>query len=221
MFSLSNNQREEWQEGLVLALTIPLIAVLAFLAFGCFRLFTVPSASMLPTYPVGTYILASRLETGFSRYTFDLFALPLAHRWPHYDVRRGDVVVFRHPSHHDVFYVKRIIGLPGDTVAMAQGRLILNGTPVPRERGLSVVVDHAGEKTTATAYTETLPEGASHQIIETSEDTGPLDNTQLFKVPLDHIFVMGDNRDNSNDSRMDIGFVPMDLINGKVVATIP
>lgn len=219
MSSPSKSRREEWQEGIFLVLALPLLAAVAFLVFGCFRLFAVPSGSMLPSYGVGSYVVVSHLATGFNRYTYDLFSLPLASTWPKAKLTRGDVVVFRLPSDHATFYIKRIIGLPGDTVAVREGRLTINGTLVPRVQGGDIGVVNGFARTVKTpAFTEELPDGERHFIIELEGDKGPWDNTKDYLVPAGNVFVMGDNRDNSNDSRQDIGMVPIDLINGKVVA---
>ncbi len=203
----------------MLTLALPVIGALAFLVLGCFRLFTVPSSSMAPTFSAGSYIVVSRLETGFSRYTFDLFPLPIQGRWPMAEFKRGDIIVFRRPSDHETFYIKRIVGLPGDTIAMQAGRLVINGVQVPREKLPATPTFAHDRDVMAATYAETLPEGARHTIIETSEDQGILDSTPEVKVPQGEVFVMGDNRDNSADSRTDMGTIPLELINGKVTAS--
>lgn len=218
MSTPSKSRREEWQEGIFLALALPLILGAGFFVFGCFRLFSVPSGSMLPSYGIGSYVVVSHLATGFNRYTFDLVPLPLASTWPKGKLVRGDVVVFRLPSDHKTFYIKRIVGLPGDTVAVRNGRLVINGTTAEREASGNYTFGFPHEQTVeAPVYVETLPEGSSHFIVEANGDHGPWDDTPDYSVPGNSVFVMGDNRDNSNDSRQDIGMVPIDLINGKVV----
>lgn len=218
MPSSTSSRRQEWQEGIVFALSLPLLAALAFFVLGCFRLFLVPSSSMEPAFSPGSYIVVSRLETGFNQHTFDFFRLPMLQHWPRPALARGNAIVFRLPSDTRIFYIKRIVALPGDTVAVQKGRLILNGTAVEREPLPPVELpDPWGKPKPVPAYRELLRDGTPHTIIETAGDAGMFDNTKDFTVPQGHVFVMGDNRDNSNDSRHEIGFVPIDLINGKVI----
>ncbi len=217
MPSSTSSRRQEWQEGVVFALSLPLLTALAFLVLGCFRLFLVPSSSMEPAFSPGSYIVVSRLDTGFNQHTFDLFRVPLVHHWPKPALTRGDVIVFRLPSETRIFYIKRIAGLPGDTVAVHKGRLMLNGSAVAREPQAPITLTDAwGQTKEVPAWREMLPNAVPHIIIETAGDDGMFDNTKEVTVPAGHVFVLGDNRDNSNDSRGDIGFVPIDLINGKV-----
>lgn len=128
---------------------------------------------------------------------------------------RGDVVVFKYPGDNKTDFIKRVIGLPGDTVQMKGGRLFINGKMVEREEvGKYTIDEYTVIPTTYTEYTETLPNGKKHRILELSDDKS-VDDTIEFKVPERHYFMMGDNRDNSNDSRKDVGFVPFENIEGK------
>ena len=180
--------------------------------------FYVPSGSMEPTIQIGDGLLGAKYPYGYSRYSMP-FGLG-----PHSDTRlfgktpkRGDVVIFRLPRDPGVVYVKRLIGLPGDTIQMMDSRLIINGKMVPvRAAGSAIVENSDGTSVTAARFMETLPGGADHVIVKL-EGTSPLDNTAKFTVPAGHFFMMGDNRDNSLDSRVPaeqggVGFVPAENI---------
>ncbi|NET71496.1 MAG: signal peptidase I [Sphaerospermopsis sp. SIO1G2] len=182
-----------------------------------FEPFHIPSGSMKDTLLVGDYIFVSKYAYGYSRYSFPL-GLPLFEGRIGADSRpqRGDVAVFRLPSNAKVDYIKRVIGLPGDTVQMRAGRLYLNGalvehTPLPHfeDQVNGQVTEHIRR------YKELLPNGVSHHILDTSSD-GWLDNTPLFVVPEGHYFMMGDNRDNSMDSRtLQVGFIAEEYLIGR------
>jgi signal peptidase I len=125
--------------------------------------------------------------------------------------------VFKLPRDNKTDYIKRIIGLPGDRIQMINGILHINGEPVKRDRIEDfVTTDQFGRQVRVAQYMETLPNGRKHHIIEES-DAGSLDNTQVFVVPENHFFAMGDNRDNSLDSRVGsmVGFVPVENLVGR------
>ncbi|MCW8836971.1 MAG: signal peptidase I [Rhodospirillales bacterium] len=182
-----------------------------------FEPFNIPSGSMIPTLLVGDYLFVSKFSYGYSRFSLP-FSLPL------FDGRvfeshpeRGDVAVFRLPSDDSIDYIKRIIGLPGDTIQVKGGILYLNGEPVHRNRVQDYVVrNNTGYVQRYAQYVETLPGGRTHKIIETS-DNGNLDNTDVYHVPPGHYFAMGDNRDNSLDSRVlnHVGFIPAENFIGR------
>ncbi|MCQ2734693.1 MAG: signal peptidase I, partial [Alphaproteobacteria bacterium] len=130
--------------------------------------------------------------------------------------QRGDVVVFKFPKNTHTDFIKRIIGLPGDTVQMKEGRLYINGEKVEREEnGRYIIDEYLSIPEFYHKYTEMLPNGISHQILELSDDERIVDNTDEFVVPEGAYFVMGDNRDRSDDSRISVGFVPLENLVGK------
>jgi signal peptidase I len=182
-----------------------------------FEPFNIPSGSMKPTLLVGDYLFVSKPAYGYSRYSFPFGLAPLQGRVMTAPPKRGDVVVFKLPTNTSVDYIKRLIGLPGDTIQVREGRLYINGQNVPRQAvGMKTVESDDGRDVLTTEYIETLPGGAVHSIYEES-DNGPLDDTPLYTVPAGHYFMMGDNRDNSQDSRVAqvVGYVPFENFVGR------
>lgn len=179
--------------------------------------FNIPSGSMQPTLEIGDYLFVSKPAYGYSRYSFPFGLAPIEGRHFGKLPQRGDIAVFKLPSNPSIDYIKRVIGLPGDTVQVVNGRLYLNGTRVEREAvGLRQVEKYDGRDHAMMEYIETLPGGVLHRIYEES-DNGDLDNTPAYTVPEGHYFMMGDNRDNSQDSRVQdlVGFVPLENIVGR------
>lgn len=178
--------------------------------------FSIPSGSMIPTLLVGDYLFVSKASYGYSKHSLPLSVPLIKGRIFYTEPKRGDVIVFKLPSDNRTDYIKRLIGLPGDRIQMKAGRLYINGEMVERtfvER--FVQRDSTGAAVRYDKYTETLPNGVRHTILEMSDDM-PYDNTSEFVVPEDHFFMMGDNRDNSMDSRvLKIGFVPKVNLIGK------
>ncbi|CCQ73574.1 signal peptidase I [Magnetospira sp. QH-2] len=179
--------------------------------------FSIPSGSMIPTLLVGDHLFVSKLSYGYSRYSLP-FGVPLIPgRILSDDPVRGDVAVFRKPTDTNQDYIKRIVGLPGDRLQVVRGILHINGEPVKRKR-IEDFIDRSndGSVKRIPQYLETLPNGVEHRILEAWGDHGPADNTPVFKVPDGHYFGMGDNRDNSTDSRFpDVGFIPAQNLVGR------
>jgi signal peptidase I len=174
--------------------------------------FSIPSGSMVPTLLVGDYLFVSKYAYGYSRFSLPL-GLPLFDGRVMADTpRRGDVAVFKLPSDNSTDYIKRVIGLPGDRIQVIDGLLHINGEPVEREKVRATSVGQAK----ATIYRETLPNGESHLIRELGDDHF-FDDTPVYEVPEGHYFLMGDNRDSSQDSRalQRVGYVPFDNLIGR------
>lgn len=183
-----------------------------------FQPFEIPSGSLIPTLEVGDYLFVSKYSYGYSRYSIP-FGLPLfTGRIFGSMPERGDIVVFKGPKDNSTDFIKRVIGLPGDTIQVTDGRLYINGTMVER-RPIEPhpTRDFFGNTVDALQYEETLPNGVTHRIIELEGDRGGFDNTPKYEVPPGHVFMMGDNRDNSADSRdmNSMGFVPYENLEGK------
>jgi signal peptidase I len=178
--------------------------------------FNIPSSSMVPTLLVGDFLFVSKFSYGYGTEGTFMGFIPFQGRIGGGEPHRGDVVVFKLPRDPSIDYIKRLIGLPGDTIQMRQGILYINGLPVERDR-LEHVVPTEGSLApdSAVDYLEHLPQGPTH-VIRKLGDNEPLDNTEVFTVPPHHYFFMGDNRDNSLDSRTtNVGFVPEENLVGK------
>jgi signal peptidase I len=185
----------------------------------------IPSSSMEPTLMIGDELVASKFAYGYSSASLALpfgLTLPPTQRIFGELPARGDVVVFRSPADRSQIWVKRVIGLPGDRVQMREGRLWINGEIVSeRADGVDQAEDGDGKRIGAARFIETLPGGRQHLIFKI-DASGPLDNTNEVLVPAGHVFVMGDNRDNSADSRVPpwaggVGLLPVDDVVGRVV----
>jgi len=184
-----------------------------------FATYYIPSESMVPTFQVGDRLIATKFDYGYGPYSAPLISLPdlpvqhgrLFAQLP----QRGDIVLFRHPRSGETV-IKRAIGLPGDRIQIVEGRVFINGEAVERRfvrkyafRQFEAPVVEVSE------YDEVLPGGRTHRILIQSDDA-PQENTPLYVVPADHLFVMGDNRDNSADSRFrDLGYLPLANLLGR------
>ena len=222
------------------------LLIIAFAAWALRSLivapFSIPSGSMLPTMMIGDYLFVSKWPYGYSSASFPFEFPSFQGRILNSPPKRGDIVVFEGPEGADV--VKRVIGLPGDTIAVEAGRLVLNGRPVPRRRADDFVMPlspnspcrvvppavamtrpaaNGGEGCVYPAYRETLPGGPSYVVLDQTEQS-IADNFGPVTVPLGGIFVMGDNRDDSLDSRYSVlaggmGIVPIDRVVGRAERT--
>lgn len=189
-----------------------------------FEPFNIPSGSMKPTLKIGDYLFVSKYSYGYSRYSFPWSLAPIDGRILASEPERGDVIVFKTPSDNKTDFIKRLIGLPGDKIQMKNGQLYINDQAVERtllreepdecrsENGISRSCSCGGNP--LKVYLETLPEGRQHEIWECRDDKPYADNTPVFEVPAGHYFMMGDNRDNSSDSRF-IGPVPEENLIGR------
>jgi signal peptidase I len=184
-----------------------------------FQPFNLPSGSMVPTLLVGDYVFVSKYAYGYSRYTWPFASAPFPGRIWGSEPARGDIVAFLSPKDNTTVFMKRVVGLPGDRVQMIAGLLHINGAPVAHER----LADFIGEEPCGKAasastkrWRETLPNGVGHETLDCL-DNGFYDNTSVYTVPAGHFFMLGDNRDNSTDSRVlsAIGYVPLENIIGR------
>ena len=201
--------------------------------------FVIPSGSMLPRMMIGDFLFVAKWPYGYSRFSIPFGLADFDGRILAGAPERGDVVVFRYPGPEEEDYVKRLIGLPGDTIQMRAGTLILNGEPVAKTRiadflmpvsanspcrqvalpEAPTLIEEGGKRFCPyPRYRETLPGGRSYEILDQIE--GVADETMVYTVPAGHYFVMGDNRDDSADSRFTvaeqgIGFLPADHLIGK------
>jgi signal peptidase I len=187
-----------------------------------FQPFNIPSGSMKETLLVGDYLFVSKLSYGYSRHSLPFGSTLLSSHA--FDGRifasqpkRGDVVVFKYPRDNSTDYIKRLIGLPGDRIQMLKGVLYINGKAVPKRRVGSFDTYEGGQPVrNIPVYEETLPEGVRYHVLD-AEENGPTDDTGVYEVPPGHYFMMGDNRDNSSDSRIrdGVGYVPFENLVGR------
>jgi signal peptidase I len=182
-----------------------------------FQPFNIPSGSMIPTLLVGDYLFVSKYSYGYTHYSLPFSPPIFSGRVIGQPVHRGDVVVFRLPKDDTTDYIKRVIGLPGDRIQVQDGQLFINDQPVKRE-AVEPFVDDENGGVRIRRWRETLPNGVSYF----TQDLGPaaLDNTDVYTVPPGHYFMMGDNRENSTDSRVlpergGVGYVPFENLIGK------
>jgi signal peptidase I len=182
-----------------------------------FQPFNIPSGSMKDTLLIGDYLFVSKYAYGYSRFSLP-FSPPIFHgRLFGVQPQRGDIVVFKLPKDNSTDYIKRVVGLPGDRVQMIDGRLNINGKPVEREALPDIVTRNVfGDETRVARWKETLPNGVSYETLDLNPNSFE-DNTSVYEVPAGHFFMMGDNRDNSTDSRVlgAVGYVPFENLIGR------
>ncbi|MBB3314323.1 MULTISPECIES: signal peptidase I [unclassified Rhizobium] len=180
-----------------------------------FQPFTIPSGSMMPTLLVGDYIFVNKFAYGYSKYSLPFSPNLFSGRIFASEPKRGDIVVFRFPPNPEVDYIKRLVGLPGDHIQVREGVLYVNGTAVPKVPDGTFNSDYAQDPgQDVPVFRETLDNGVTYDTLDQSPVSRG-DNTREFIVPEGHYFMMGDNRDNSLDSRFDVGFVPAENLVGR------
>jgi signal peptidase I len=222
-----------WVENIKTIIYAGLIAVVVRTV--AYEPFNIPSGSMIPTLLVGDYLFVSKYSYGYSRFSLpfapDLFSGRIFGHLPH----RGDVAVFKYPRDTSIDYIKRIVGLPGDRIQVIRGKLYINGEPCPTQPEGTYLVEDGGIPYAFSRYKETLPGSGgappvTHFILKATNGTEASkqpgfdparefdpNNTVVYTVPPDHFFAMGDNRDNSQDSRFmnAVGFVPLENLVGR------
>ena len=224
-------ERSVWH-GFVIFL-VKLLFVVALVRSFVFAPFSIPSESMMPRLLVGDYLIVTKWPYGFSRYSLPFSAPLIPGRILTTLPARGDVVVFKEPPENDLVVIKRVIGLPGDTVRMKSGQLFINGRAVPKVRladftvpvspntRCRIPVAAQGNVCRYARFRETLPEGRSYDVFDYGRE--PADDTGDYRVPANHVFLMGDNRDDSADSRLEaggFGFVPVENLVGRAQFTV-
>jgi signal peptidase I len=232
-YATTQASQQKPQEGIweTVKVIVQALAIAFVIRTFLFQPFNIPSGSMYPTLKVGDYLFTSKLSYGYGKYSFNfapsVFGVTLIKCCEFIDFpgrkilgdtpKRGDVAVFKYPNDLSQDYIKRVIGLPGDRVQMKDGMLSINGEPVRKERIEDYVdpsphVDRQGQGIYP-QFIETLPNGVSYQVLDT-DPAGGLDTTPEMLVPDGQYLMMGDNRDNSSDSRV-WGFVPLENFVGR------
>jgi signal peptidase I len=194
---------------------------MGFIRIFLFQPFDIPTGSMIPTLLIGDYLVVSKFSYGWSKHSVPMSPPLFKGRILASEPKRGDVIVFKHPVDNSNDFIKRLIGLPGDKIQVTNGVLRINGASVKLERtedfiGAPGTCNRMGRSDIKIArYIETLPNGVKHEILDCSPNSAG-DNTHEYVVPPGFYFMMGDNRDNSNDSRFnELGFIPRENLVGR------
>ncbi len=219
--TINKNHEEPESIGEIIKTVLFALGIALFLRIFIFQPFTIPSESMRPGLEVGDYLFVSKWDYGISNASIPFEPKIIKGRLFNQPLKRGDVVVFKLPKDGKTDYIKRVIGLPGDRIQIIGGQIILNGVPIERKAlPPKVIMNNLGETLSTNQWEETLPEGKKILVYDFYE-AGQFDNTKVYEVPVGHYFMMGDNRDNSLDSRADpdlesgVGYVPEENIVGK------
>ncbi len=194
--------------------TIIALVVRSFL----FQSFNIPSGSLVPTLLVGDYVFVSKYAYGYSKHSFPFSFINFEGRVLGSDPKRGDIAVFHNDKDQGKDYIKRVIGLPGDSIQMRDGVLFINDVAVKKERIGTFETDKPDRVLRKVPrFRETLPNGVSYTTIEVDSGRGYLSHTGIFNVPSGQYFMMGDNREDSQDSRVPskVGFVPLENFVGR------
>jgi signal peptidase I len=215
--SVTSGTKAESGIGETIRVVIHAVIIALVIRTFLFQPFNIPSGSMKATLLVGDYLFVSKYSYGYSHYAIPLSPPLFSGRIFGSEPTRGDVVVFRLPKDDSTDFIKRVIGLPGDRIQMRDGLLYINDKPVVRER----LSDFIGEEpcegmSRVKRWKETLPNGVSYESLDCADNTF-YDNTDVYNVPPGNYFMMGDNRDNSADSRVAsvVGYVPFENLVGR------
>jgi signal peptidase I len=212
----SGSKRKEGGVGETIRVIFHALIIALVIRTVLFQPFNIPSGSMKATLLVGDYLFVSKYSYGYSHFSLPFSPPIFSGRIFGSGPERGDVVVFRLPKDTSTDYIKRVIGLPGDKIQVIDGIVNINGTPVKHERAPDFIeTEEVAQATPVKRWRETLPNGVSYYALDLV-DNGFADNTQVYTVPPGEYFMMGDNRDNSTDSRFSqVGTVPLENIIGR------